>query len=194
MTTKIKILNAAEGIFAENGFAGTSIRNIVEVAEVNISAINYHFENKQGLFVAVVQRRFLELEKERLSQLNIHLENNSQPSVEGIVRAFLEPLTSRLHDKNAAPKMLFRAFGEKPELKEYFREHVFGNTIKAFIDAFSKALPELDHLQIQWRFRFMISTMMGMINFADELHSFAEEPKEGIVEFFIQQLLKGIEK
>ena len=52
--TKQKILEAAAQLFSEAGYDGTSIRDIAKVAEVNIAAINYHFENKENLYHKVI--------------------------------------------------------------------------------------------------------------------------------------------
>lgn len=56
MDTKEKILNVAEQFFAERGYSGTSIRDISTEAQVNVSAINYHFSNKQTLYWSVFLR------------------------------------------------------------------------------------------------------------------------------------------
>jgi AcrR family transcriptional regulator len=51
--TRTRLLDAALGLFAEQGFAKTSIREIALAAQVNISAISYYFGNKQGLYQAL---------------------------------------------------------------------------------------------------------------------------------------------
>lgn len=56
MTTKAKILNVASELFAQKGFAATSIREISSLAKVNISAIHYHFQDKAGLYWEVFYR------------------------------------------------------------------------------------------------------------------------------------------
>ncbi|MFD2639837.1 forespore capture DNA-binding protein RefZ [Piscibacillus salipiscarius] len=48
-STRQKIMDAAAQLFYYNGFKGTSVRAITEKANVNVSSINYHFKNKQGL-------------------------------------------------------------------------------------------------------------------------------------------------
>jgi TetR/AcrR family transcriptional regulator, regulator of cefoperazone and chloramphenicol sensitivity len=48
--TRIRILEAAAAIFAENGFAATTIRQICSKAQVNLAAVNYHFGGKEGLY------------------------------------------------------------------------------------------------------------------------------------------------
>ena len=48
--TKTKILEVANLLFAKHGFGSTSIRDIANEANVNLSAINYHFKNKENLY------------------------------------------------------------------------------------------------------------------------------------------------
>ena len=55
--TKTRILNAAEKLFGEKGFDGTSLRDITAEAQVNLAAVNYHFQSKDSLFDAVIERR-----------------------------------------------------------------------------------------------------------------------------------------
>ena len=47
---RIRIMDAAAAIFAEHGFAATTIRMICGRAGVNLSAVNYHFGSKEGLY------------------------------------------------------------------------------------------------------------------------------------------------
>ncbi|MES9860535.1 MAG: CerR family C-terminal domain-containing protein [Candidatus Thiodiazotropha sp. LLP2] len=52
--TRNRLLNAALQSFGSRDYEGVSTREIVEMAEANISAISYHFENKRGLYHATV--------------------------------------------------------------------------------------------------------------------------------------------
>ena len=51
-----RILDAAEQLFAERGFAETSLRLITSKAGVNLAAVNYHFGSKKALIQAVFSR------------------------------------------------------------------------------------------------------------------------------------------
>lgn len=56
-TTRQRILDAAELVFAEKGRDGASVRDILHQAGVkNIAAINYHFGDKDRLYIAVVKQ------------------------------------------------------------------------------------------------------------------------------------------
>ena len=56
--TKQKILQSANDLFAKNGFAGTSVRDIASKANVNLAAINYHFNNKETLYNKVFEYNY----------------------------------------------------------------------------------------------------------------------------------------
>lgn len=53
--TKSKIIDVAKKLFSENGFEGTSIRELAKIAEVNVASINYHFGSKEQLFFTIIQ-------------------------------------------------------------------------------------------------------------------------------------------
>lgn len=56
--TKSKILNAAIQEFAEHGFSGATIRGICKRADVNVAAVNYHFDSKETLYLNVFKVLF----------------------------------------------------------------------------------------------------------------------------------------
>lgn len=51
------IVSAATRLFAENGYAATSMREVAEHASCTKPALYYYFENKAALFVAVIRSR-----------------------------------------------------------------------------------------------------------------------------------------
>src|SRR5690606_34714402 len=55
--TRIRIIEAAEELFADAGYEGASLRKIMANAGVSISLINYHFGNKEGLLRAIFQHK-----------------------------------------------------------------------------------------------------------------------------------------
>ena len=68
-STKERILGAAEELFAQHGFAGTSLRQVTSRADVNIAAVNYHFGSKENLVNEVFRRRMDDMTAARLSLL-----------------------------------------------------------------------------------------------------------------------------
>ncbi len=54
---KDHILDVAERVFSELGFDGASTRTISGEAGVNMAMLNYYFGSKEGLFLAVFERK-----------------------------------------------------------------------------------------------------------------------------------------
>jgi AcrR family transcriptional regulator len=54
---QLEILQAAEQLFADKGFDGTSVRDIAKEANVNIAMISYYFGSKEKLMEAVFEQR-----------------------------------------------------------------------------------------------------------------------------------------
>jgi len=57
-TTKEHILRSAVELFSEQGYDGTTVRDICRSAGANVAAVNYHFKGKSGLGEAVVDHLF----------------------------------------------------------------------------------------------------------------------------------------
>src|SRR5690606_26584273 len=73
-STKDRILGAAEELFAQHGFSGTSLRQVTALADVNIAAVNYHFGSKDNLVHEVFRRRMDVMSRQRLDRLRAALE------------------------------------------------------------------------------------------------------------------------
>ena len=56
--TRQAIMKAAVHLFAEKGYQGASVRDIVAKARVNQAAINYHFRGKDGLYLELLKMAF----------------------------------------------------------------------------------------------------------------------------------------
>jgi len=54
--TAERILDAAEMLFAERGYDGTSLREIARIAEIQQPGLYNHFKNKEALYAAVRDR------------------------------------------------------------------------------------------------------------------------------------------
>lgn len=59
--TRARIIEAAGPIFAEKGFRDATIREICDTAGVGLASVNYHFRDKQHLYVHVVEAAFDEM-------------------------------------------------------------------------------------------------------------------------------------
>jgi len=59
--TRARVLDAVGPVFAEHGYAGASTRVLAAAAGVNIATLAYHFGDKEGLYVAVIDRIYEQL-------------------------------------------------------------------------------------------------------------------------------------
>ena len=67
-TTKIRLIRAAERLFAENGLGAVSVRDITRAAGAkNESALHYHFGSKEALIRAVFADRIKDIDSKRLA-------------------------------------------------------------------------------------------------------------------------------
>lgn len=73
---QIEILLVAEKLFAEEGFDGTSVREIAKIANINVAMISYYFGSKEKLLEALVLYR--------ISGLQLHLESLSVENISPI--------------------------------------------------------------------------------------------------------------
>ena len=153
-TTKSKILDAAETLFGIKGFEATSLRDITTAAEVNLAAINYHFQSKDSLIDAIVARRIEPVNNRRFEMLDAAGPN---PTVEQIMTAFMAPV---MQIKVDALVPLIGRILSNPEL---FVERVFHKHLapvsQRFVDALSKAMPELPPSELLWRLHFSVGVL-----------------------------------
>ncbi|MDE1151590.1 MAG: CerR family C-terminal domain-containing protein [Micavibrio sp.] len=56
--TRDSLIQAGGKLFAEHGFAATSVRDICRAADANIAAVHYHFGDKQGLYEEILKFSF----------------------------------------------------------------------------------------------------------------------------------------
>src|SRR6202790_2595743 len=152
--TKGRILDAAEKLFGMNGFDGTSLRDITTAADVNLSAINYHFQSKDSLIDAIVARRIQPVNKRRLELLQAA---GPYPTVEQILTAFMAPVMQVTVD--ALVPLIGRILSN-PEL---FVERVFHKHLapvsQRFVETLSKALPDLPPSELLWRLHFSVGVV-----------------------------------
>ncbi len=65
VSTHDRILRAATEVFLEVGYRKATFREICRRAEANTAAINYHFRDKEGLYLAVLEGIIAEYQQRR---------------------------------------------------------------------------------------------------------------------------------
>lgn len=163
-TTRARLLDAAEKLFAERGFEGTSVREINAEADVNSGAIHYYFKAKEDLFRAVIKRRAEVLSNDRLTRLaRCGLGDDAAPMLEQIIRAYIAPYANpQLGDPEERlrfARLRARLMAEQTEAdpSPLGTEHEY--TGQKFVEALRDALPELPLREVRVRYLIMWSAL-----------------------------------
>ena len=160
--TKQKILSAAQELFARNGYANTSLRQITSSAEVNLAAVNYHFGGKEQLLFEMVGNTIRPLNAERLRRLD---KLSNEYSTEDVVRCFLEPAIDILSKENCdIPCILGQAHREQNRALQEFIADEVRPVAARFIDSIHQTLPHLDTDEILARGEFMIGSLLHVLH------------------------------
>ena len=156
-STKDRILGAAEELFAQHGFAGTSLRQVTSRADVNIAAVNYHFGSKENLVNEVFRRRMDEMSAQRVARLEAAMADGAC-DLEAVLAAFVEPALAMAQDRHgggAFIRVIARAYAEKNDSLRKFLSDQYGHVPRAFARAIARCLPDLPKDQLYWRLDFL---------------------------------------
>lgn len=90
---QVQIIQAAEKLFADRGFDGTSVRDIADAAAVNLAMISYYFGSKEKLMEAMFNYRS---QASRLQMENIIQNTELEPlqKMEMVIDQYIEKLMS----------------------------------------------------------------------------------------------------
>ena len=198
--TKTRIMNAAERLFARDGFHNTSLRALTSLAEVNLAAVNYHYGSKETLLKAVFERRLLPLNRVRREKLetvlNTAVQNGTKPPADDLLRAFIEPT---LAFRNAGPgardfvALIGRSLSEPDAtVRNCFIQQVLP-IFKFLFGALRKALPELPEKILLARLQFTLGAlshvMCNAVQRDQQIPGFPEPLAENLL---IEQLIRFV--
>lgn len=100
--TRAKILDAAEELFAQNSITGTSLLDIAKASEQkNRSALQYHFNNKEGLLDSVMDRHAYPILDHRNAMLD-KLEAQGDYTLKDLMLALIVPMADHLDKPGGA--------------------------------------------------------------------------------------------
>ena len=161
-STKERILDAAEQLFAKSGIEATSLRAITAEAGVNLAAVNYHFQSKEVLVRAVFARRIEPMNQRRLKMLDaLEAEAGDQPVVlEKLLEALLAPVFD-MAQTNACHfvPLMGRMYSQPAEFVQLVYREQIEPVANRFWAALERALPALPREEVAWRLQFMIGAM-----------------------------------
>jgi len=202
ISTKNKILDAAEVLFSEKGFIGTSLREITSQAEVNLAAVNYHFGSKKELIKAVMSRYMNELAPRLELVLGSLCNETTKPSLLEVFSAFIDPLLHLNNFKNNGTtiflQLLGRGYTDSQGFLRWFLTTQYPNVFANFTQAVHKAYPELSAEEMFWRLHFTMGTIVFTMALSDALIDIAQSDFDrqvdisGVIKRVIPYIAAGV--
>ena len=193
--TKTRILDVAEGLFADDGFAATSLRDITTEAGVNLAAVNYHFGTKEALLSAVFDRRLGPINERRLEALEAveARAKGGRPDLDGILRAFLLPPFAKMQEWGESGSKFIQLTG-RTHSETNAQSHAaflkpFEGVVERFGRALQRALPELGREELSWRLHFVIGAMAHTMAWAQKLDGPSKGRPRGTTPEAVQEAL-----
>jgi len=146
------LLDAAEELFCEHGFEGTSIRDIAALAGCNIASVNYYFGGKDNLYIEVWRRHLFPMRDARIAGIEkVMSQNQGMVKLEDLLRTFADTFIGSMMDPNKASrlsKLMAREYIDRHLPAGIFVDEVIKPTMDAMRDALIKTCPRLDESKV----------------------------------------------
>ena len=169
-TTRNTVLNVAERLFAEHGFEKTTHRMITAAAHANLGAVNYHFNTKDDLILAVLKRRMRPINAERAALLEkLEEEAKGRPvPVPRILEALFRPTVDALTTPKKGGRHFLRLMSlllAEPgaHLLPVIKEE-FADTTQRFHAALRRSLPGATDVDIYWKLHFAMGAFVHAVS------------------------------
>ncbi|MFD4767375.1 TetR/AcrR family transcriptional regulator [Streptomyces niveus] len=159
--TRTQILDAAEHLFAERGYRGTSVRAVTDLAGANLAAVGYHFGSKAELLAAVARRVIEPINAAQCAGLDRLLARTPDPPVTELVEAFAGPLfdETRAGDEGGArtSRLIVTILSDPAEEARSWTGPDEDTVRERYLAAFARALPGLSPEELRFRMRGILA-------------------------------------
>ncbi len=160
VSTRVRLLNAAEQLFAEYGFNGVSVRQIIDAANANLGAVTYHFNTKEELFKAVLLRRAEPLREERRRVLEALGAAGRDLELEEVLWAMLEPAFRASRRNDAYRRLLGRAsMDPTPEIRRLMAE-IYSRDFMLVPAVLREFFKGMDDEEFHWKLNCFYGVML----------------------------------
>ena len=164
--TRERILDVAEKLFANNGYNGTSLRDVARGADLQTAAIGYHYPTKEDLFDTVIRRRAAVMTEWRQRALAEMRQRHGAAAIplDELVRAYVQPFYESASHGNAGWRhyaALMGRLSNSPMGTEVISRH-YNATAREYIDEFLRSLPGVALPSMIDGFTFMVASMLSL--------------------------------
>lgn len=171
------ILDHAEVVFSEDGYLGSSTRQIAARAGVTQSLIRYYFASKEKLYQDVFRRRGKLLAARRLELLDELLGSGKPFEVEDVLMMYLKPQWDMKHDENGGKAFVglqARLHSEPEEQALRLRREIYDGPVKSYLNVLDSLLPNIPHEILSLRMSFLVGTYIYMLNDLGRIGDFTD--------------------
>ena len=170
--TRERLLDVAEGFFAERGFDAVSLRAITTEAGANLAAVNYYFGSKEALIEAVVARLVEPVNRKRIELLD-DIEHGEHCDARRIVMAFIDPVLEAAArgpgGDNRFFKLMSRCMAARDERVSRLVMRQFPEVVARFVEIICARCPGVSSNTAHLRLLFMAGAMAHSLFHHDKL-------------------------
>ncbi len=176
--TRASILDAAERLYADRGFADVTLRDIVAAANVNLAAVNYHFGSKDELIAELFVTRSLATNRERLNELKAaEAAGGGRADIAAILRALVGPTLRGClgpeNERSTAARFMIRASIESvPPIRRIKNREI--DHLRKFASAMRRSLPDRSEVDLYWGLHFALAMAHQTIRDSERLTKLSE--------------------
>src|SRR5690349_20167187 len=159
-TTRERLLDAAERLFAEHGIGAVSLRQINAAGGArNVSAVHYHFGSKDAVIATLVERRMRQLNQARLDALAAVevAAADGPPDLRALVEAVRRP---SLEADGSWIRFAVRALADPSVSLERLAPQEYWDVLARFGVLLRRALPQLPEDVVAYRARLCAQQMI----------------------------------
>lgn len=142
-----RLLDVAEELFCEHGFAGTSVRDIAAEAKCNLASVSYYFGGKEKLYTDVWRRHLLVMRDSQIASIEkVMSANQGKPRLEELLRSFAEAFLGSLVDETRGSRLfqlMMREMVDRRLPLDMFVDEVINPTLDAMQKALVRTCPGL---------------------------------------------------
>jgi AcrR family transcriptional regulator len=163
LSTRERLLDVAERLFADKGVDNISIRSINAAAQLSPGILHYHFGNKDTLLEAIVARRMDEIMAHRYAMIS-HLSENTTPTTNDVAAILVTPLAHFVINNKQSGlsyvRLIARLHSDNSQILSAVTQRYQDQVVNPLLQLFNKSCRQLSAEQLSLRINFASHTLL----------------------------------